>query len=91
MPEIAQAYLDDIVAYSHSSSEHLQHLREVFERIQQAGLTVKLKKCCFGQDHTCYLGHMISVGKVHLTQRKFRLCRILQNQGPRKMYVPFLG
>lgn len=45
--KFAQAYLNDIVVYSHSWSEHLQHLQEVFKRLQQAGLTVKLKKCCF--------------------------------------------
>ena len=62
--KFAQSYLDDIVVYSHSWSEHLQHLQEAFERLQQAGLTVKLKKCCFGQDHTHYLGHVIGGGEV---------------------------
>ena len=29
----AQAYIDDIVVYSHSWGEHLQHLQEVFKRL----------------------------------------------------------
>ena len=91
MPEIAQAYLDDIVAYSHSSSEHLQHLREVFERIQQAGLTVKLKKCCFGQDHTCYLGHMISVGKVQPDPEKVQAVQDSPEPRTKKDVRSFLG
>ena len=40
----------------------------IFEKclsnFKQAGLTVKLKKCCFDQDHTHYLGHMIGGGEV---------------------------
>ena len=32
------AYLDDILIYSKSMLEHIQHVRKVLERLQQAGL-----------------------------------------------------
>ena len=38
------AYLDDVVIYSDSWSDHLQHLRSVFIRLRSAGLTAKPKK-----------------------------------------------
>jgi hypothetical protein len=37
-------YLDDLVIYSDSLHEHLQHLREVFTRLRKAGLTVNPAK-----------------------------------------------
>ena len=38
------AYLD-MVIYSGSWSDHLQHLRSVLIRLRSAGLTAKPKKC----------------------------------------------
>ena len=37
----AIAYLDDIIIWSSSAEEHLEHMREVFTRLEQAGLKVK--------------------------------------------------
>ena len=40
-------YLDDIIIYSRSEKEHLEHLEEIFTRLKAAGLKLKLEKCCF--------------------------------------------
>ena len=40
-------YLDDIIIYSRSQKEHLEHLEEIFTRLKAAGLKLKLEKCCF--------------------------------------------
>ena len=40
-------YLDDIIIYSRSEKEHLEHLEEIFTRLKTAGLKLKLEKCCF--------------------------------------------
>ncbi|KAK7882011.1 hypothetical protein WMY93_028185 [Mugilogobius chulae] len=39
------AYLDDVVIYSNTWEDHLQHLTLVLEKIQQAGLTLNPSKC----------------------------------------------
>ena len=62
--EFSGAYIDDIVIFSRSWEEHLRHLQEVFHRLQQAGLTVKLKKCQFGKKRVHYLGHVIGGGEI---------------------------
>ena len=41
-------YLDDIVIHSLTWKEHLVHLQQVLKRLQDTGLTLKLKKCEFG-------------------------------------------
>ena len=53
-------YLDDIIIYSRSEKEHLEHLEEIFIRLKAAGLKLKLEKCCFFKKHIQYLGHLIS-------------------------------
>ena len=57
---IALIYLDDVLVYSRTFDEHLQHLRFVFDRFREAGLKLKPKKCFFGQKHVKFLRHVIS-------------------------------
>ena len=40
-------YLDDVLIFSKSCEEHLQHLNAVFQKFQAAGLKIKLSKCQF--------------------------------------------
>ncbi|XP_025830531.1 uncharacterized protein K02A2.6-like [Agrilus planipennis] len=53
-------YLDDIIVFSSSWEEHIQHLRRVFERLQQHNLACAPEKCVFGSRTITYLGHCIS-------------------------------
>ena len=41
------AYLDDIIMYSKTAKEHLHHLQQLFHKLHDAELTMKLSKCCF--------------------------------------------
>ena len=46
-------YLDDIIIYSISEKEHLEHLEEIFTRLKAAGLKLKLEKMLLLQEtHT---------------------------------------
>src|SRR5699024_3392222 len=47
-------YLDDIIIYSRNEAEHLVHLRQVFERLQEYGLRCSPKKCQFGMAELPY-------------------------------------
>src|SRR6266511_2901001 len=52
-------YLDDILVYSNTFEEHLVHLRKVFDKLREANLIIKLKKCKFGQRKIKFLEHTI--------------------------------
>ena len=41
------AYLDDIIIYSKITEEHLSHLQQVFHKLQDAKLSMALRKCLF--------------------------------------------
>jgi len=63
-------FFNDILVYSSSWSEHIQHVSEVFSLLQQHKLVVKYKKCEFGQKELEYLGHMISGDGVKVDRTK---------------------
>ncbi len=41
-------YINDILIYSDSLEEHVEHLRKVFQRLRENKLYAKLEKCEFG-------------------------------------------
>ena len=53
-------YLDDIIVFSRTLEEHFRNLETVFQRLREAGLKLKLKKCSFVKNSVPYLGHIVS-------------------------------
>lgn len=53
-------YLDDILVHSPTEELHCDHLREVFKRLANAGLTLRGNKCHIGLTTVSYLGHVFS-------------------------------
>ncbi|KAG0158414.1 hypothetical protein PDIDSM_5928 [Penicillium digitatum] len=53
------AYLDDILIYSRTRAEHIEHVRKVLQHLREAGLFAKLSKCEFCVSETKFLGIII--------------------------------
>lgn len=53
-------FMDDILIYSATMSEHIQLLHQVFDILRAHKFYVKLAKCTFAQPEVEYLGHTIS-------------------------------
>lgn len=53
-------FFNDILIYSQSSTEHLQHLEMVFTILNSNALFVRKSKCCFRLTGLAYLGHVIT-------------------------------
>lgn len=53
-------YVDDILIFSRSFDEHLQHLAQVFDRLKNANLKLQPTKCHFAVKEVKFLGHVIS-------------------------------
>lgn len=65
-------FFDDILIYSCSEMEHVEHLIKVFQLLSDQSLTVKLSKCSFAIKHVQYLGHIISVEGVATDPEKVK-------------------
>ena len=59
-PEFVEVYIDDVLIFSRTMEEHLDHLRQVLERLKNAGLKLKPSKCHFIRQTVEYLGHVIT-------------------------------
>jgi len=65
-------YFDDILIYSSSEAEHLEHLRDVFTVLQANVLYVSLKKCSFMTTSLIFWGFVVSSQAIHVDEEKVR-------------------
>lgn len=63
-------YLDDILIYSKTREEHLQHLQQVLQILRKHRLYAKLSKCEILKQKVEYLGHYISSEGISVDLRK---------------------
>ena len=59
-------YLDDLTVYSNNHEEHLQHLRRVFLKCRQFGISLNPKKSQFDLREGKLLGHIVSAKGVKI-------------------------
>ena len=52
-------YLDDVIVFSKTPKEHVEHLAAVFDKISKVGLKLKPSKCEFFKSRINYLGHIV--------------------------------
>jgi len=65
-------YLDDIIVFSQLAGEHVEHLREVFEALRGAGVSLTAKKCHLFQEEGEYLGHIVGRGQLQVQDKNIR-------------------
>ena len=85
------AYLDDILIFSETWSDHLKHLNSVFTRVREAKLTLKLSKCEFAVAELDFLGHHVGLGKLLQREQKVKALDDFPRPTDRKSVQRFLG
>ena len=53
-------YMDDILIFSRTEEEHVEHLKKVLTALSEADLILNIKKCQFFRTETRFLGHILS-------------------------------
>ena len=91
MPEFCRAYLDDIVIFSDTWEEHLQHFLQVITRLKHYGLTLKGNKCQIGMAACSYLGNTVGKGQIALQMAKVEGSMNLSTTSHQKHVRAFLA
>ena len=89
--EGCEAYIDDVIIYSDTWEEHLRIIREFFERLSRAMLTINLSKSEFGQAQVTYLGHVVGQGEVKPVSATVKAIANFPRPESKKQLMRFLG
>jgi hypothetical protein len=65
-------FIDDILIYSKSESDHEEHRRLVLQKLRANRLYAKFSKCEFWIDKVRFLGHIISNGGIAVDPAKVK-------------------
>lgn len=75
------SYVDDLIVYSKSNEEHLQHLDQVFNILKVNGLKVNLEKSNFMRKDVEYLGYVVNNKVIKSIEEKIKA--IIELKPPR--------
>ncbi|XP_051543662.1 uncharacterized protein LOC127434749 [Myxocyprinus asiaticus] len=84
-------YIDDILIYSTSLSEHIHYVRLVLQCLQEHNLYLKAEKCLFHQSSIQFLGYIISSSGVQMDTSKVQAVTTWPQPTTVKELQRFLG
>eukprot|EP01127_Copromyxa_protea_P013624 TRINITY_DN368_c0_g1_i14.p2 TRINITY_DN368_c0_g1~~TRINITY_DN368_c0_g1_i14.p2 ORF type:complete len:594 (+),score=103.02 TRINITY_DN368_c0_g1_i14:3196-4977(+) len=92
--DFCQLYIDDIIIFSKTFEEHLEHIDKILGRLQERGLIVKLPKCEFCVEKLDFLGHVVSTKGISMQHRKIEAITKMEpprNETETKRFIAMAG
>ena len=68
----APVYLDDVNIHSKTFDQHLEDLQEVFDKIREANLKIRLDKCHFCDQEIKFLGYIVGKNGIKTDEEKIK-------------------
>ena len=87
----ASPYMDNIIIYSETWTDHKRHVREVLDKLKQAELTANPNKCCWGGITMEFLGHTVGNGCMTIPEKRVEALRRYTKPTTKKGLCSFLG
>ena len=84
-------YLDDILVFSKTATEHSRHVRQVLQHLLENRLFIKAEKCVFSSPSVEFLGHVLEEGRVRANPKKVRAVEEWPGPTDRTQLRRFLG
>lgn len=84
-------YLDDILVFSRTPEEHLQHLQSVLQTLQDNQLYANFEKCSFNNAEVEFLGHVVSKHGIKPDPKKVQAVENWPRPSTLKQLRSFLG
>ena len=90
--EFAIVYIYDILVFSQTHEEHINHLRQVLERLERESYHARLTKCVFLREEVEFLGHRLSAQGLQTSPAKLEALAAWQPPFRKAKHVKqFLG
>src|SRR5207302_3701286 len=89
--EFVRVYLDDIIIYSENWEDHIEHITEVFNRLEKAGLRMGKDKCDFAKEEISFLGHIVNKNGIEPDPKKLELIKDWKELLQKKKTRSFVG
>jgi hypothetical protein len=70
--EFVVAYLDDIIVYSNSKKEHIQHVRKILQRLREVNIQADVNKCEFHTTETKFLEMIVDRDEIKMNFEEIR-------------------
>ncbi|CAM4692629.1 unnamed protein product, partial [Caretta caretta] len=84
-------YIADTCVLSQTREHHVSQVRQVLDRLQGAGLTVKVEKCKVGIAEVSYPGHRVGSGRLKLEPARVEGIRDWPAPHTKKQVQAFVG
>ncbi len=84
-------YLDDILVFTKTIGEHFITLRQVFKRLTESNIKLKLPKCTLFHFRLEYLGHILSSEGIAPNPKYIEKCLRFPKPTTRKELQRFIG
>ena len=85
------AYQDDVIIFSKSAEQHLNHIQIVLTRLKQAKLRLKRSKCLFFTQELHYLRHLLTTNGIKPQPEKIKTISEMKPPKNQKGVREFLG
>ena len=86
-----KVYVDDVIVYNQTWSDHVATIKALFERLREYKLTANLVKSDFAKVTVQFLGHMVGQGRVSPVHAKVQAVNEFPTPENKKSLMRFLG
>lgn len=84
-------YLDDIIVYSRNMEDHFSDVEAILKQLDDAGISLKIKKCEWFTKQVKYLGHRIKPGTLEIEEAQTAAIREAKPPRTQTQLRAFLG